>query len=63
MSEVNDLIHRISQLALETGVRTERHRIIRLLESQLDAYDKGPVTMDDGLKCAIALIQDDHAHV
>lgn len=39
------------------GWADNEERIIKLLESQLGAYESRSVTMDDGLKCAIALIK------
>lgn len=38
MSDINDLIHRNAQLAFEQGVKTERERIIKLLETE---FEKG----------------------
>jgi hypothetical protein len=37
MSELNDLIHTNAQNAFAIGVRTERERIIKLLEEDEDA--------------------------
>jgi hypothetical protein len=40
------------------GTQAERERTINLLKtSALNAYDDGPVTMNDGIKACIALIK------
>jgi hypothetical protein len=55
MSEMQDLIARTSHLAYETGIRTERERVIRVLEANF--------IDNELLRLAVALISDDHAHV
>ena len=40
MSDLQDLIHRNAQLAFEQGVKTERERIVKLLEVEADNFDE-----------------------
>lgn len=42
MSDLQDLIHRNAQLAFEQGAKTERERIIKLLEAEVQ-YDFPPI--------------------
>lgn len=41
MSDLQDLIHRNAQLAFEQGVKTERERIIKMLEEAREAQPCG----------------------
>jgi hypothetical protein len=62
MSDLQDVIVsssiRAFNAGLATGIIQEKERIINLLETAaLNAYDDGPVTMNDGIKACIALIK------
>ena len=50
MSDLQDLIHRNAQLAFEQGVKTERERIIKILES-LAQHDEEMCYFDGKLIC------------
>ena len=42
MSDLQDLIHRNAQLAFEQGAKTERERIVKLMEEEV-RYDFPPI--------------------
>ena len=58
MSDLQDLIHRNAQLAFEQGVKTERERIIKLLEDPLHHNIQSPDIHKDCYTCVlVALIK------
>lgn len=64
MSDLNDLIHTNAVVAFEQGVKTERQRIIKLLEGYLEVTqlpsDYGieiNEEWDAGFQAALALIK------
>jgi hypothetical protein len=65
MSDLNDLIHTNAHNAFEVGVRTERERIIRLLQDYFELTqmpnELGQVTnnpeWDCGFQASIALVK------
>ena len=45
MSSINDLIHTNSQLAARIGVRTERYRVIKILNDLTREFDMDETTV------------------
>jgi len=45
MSSINDLIHTNSQLAARIGVRTERYRVIKILNDLTREFDMDEATV------------------
>lgn len=45
MSSINDLIHTNSQLAAQIGVRTERYRVIKILNDLTHEFDMDETTI------------------
>jgi hypothetical protein len=54
MSDIQELIHRQGVISFNTGVRTERERIVKLIEQAVNENGK------DSWRDVVELIKEDH---
>lgn len=44
MSDFQDVIHRMGKISVETGIRTERYRVLKILNDLTEEFDMDDTT-------------------